>query len=62
MDWSDGEIVFRAGLALADGILTGGMVGRLMDVTLWTVGKYADGLERTVVGEDPGAVIAEIEG
>jgi hypothetical protein len=37
------------------------MVTRMVDAALWAMRRYADGLERTIVGEQPADVIAEVE-
>jgi hypothetical protein len=61
MDWSDGEVVFRVSVHAPGTSLTAEMVTRMVDAALWAKRRYADGLERTIVGEQPAAVIAEVE-
>ena len=61
MDWSDGEVVYRVSTYAPGTTLTAEVVVRMVDAALWAVRTYADGLERTIVGEAPASVIAEVE-
>ena len=61
MDWNDGEVLFRASLSAPTHGVTAEIVGRLIDAAFWSMRRYGEGLERTVVGENPEAVIFQIE-
>ena len=61
MDWSDGEVVFRVSLHAPGTTLTAEMVGQMVDSAFWAMRRYADGLERIIVGEQPADVISEVE-
>jgi hypothetical protein len=62
MDFSDGEVRFRTGVALSDGELTPGMVEAMLQTVLGTSEFYHDAVMRVAFGEvEPGVAIGEAE-
>ena len=63
LDFTDGELVFRAGLVIAESDVTPEQFRFLWIASCWTVDRYWSGFLRLLYGDDlsPAEAIAEVE-
>ena len=61
MDYSDGDVRFRSGIDVEDGVLSPTMVHNIISAAAWTLDNYHDALVKVMIaGEDPGTAFAGV--
>ena len=62
MDWSDGDVRFRAGIDVEDSALSPAMVHNVVSAAAWTLDTYHDALLKVMIsGADPAKAFAEVQ-